>query len=177
MIDLYLQKVFSTRACRWYPDSFFRLAKRQIENEPKHQSCLDRVVGKFPLSAATAGRCRLPVINRVLGDPQGDIASLHEGLVVLRPVADSVFGLELGMDSGFHAGILVHQAREWPRSVSSSDSSLGFMHQRLKAALTGLRWQRGKPGNSVVSGRNRLPRRSGRPNRRVRKSARCRGHG
>ena len=23
MIDLYLKKVFSTRACWWYPDSFF----------------------------------------------------------------------------------------------------------------------------------------------------------
>jgi hypothetical protein len=23
MIDLYLKKVFSIRACRWYPDSFF----------------------------------------------------------------------------------------------------------------------------------------------------------
>jgi hypothetical protein len=79
------------------------LAVRQLEDEPEHQSGLDRVIGELPLPAATAGSGRLPVLNRVVGDPQGDLASLHERPVVFEPIVDSIFRLVLGMDSGVHA--------------------------------------------------------------------------
>jgi hypothetical protein len=69
---------------------------------------IDRVIGELPLPAATAGSRWLPVLNRVLGDPQGDLASLHERPLVFGPIVDSVFRLVLGMDSGVHADKVAH---------------------------------------------------------------------
>jgi hypothetical protein len=58
----------------------------------------------------SGGSRRLPVLNRVLGHPQGDLASLHECPVVFGPIVDSIFRLVVGMDSGVHAEKVAHSA-------------------------------------------------------------------
>jgi hypothetical protein len=81
------------------PQEAFRLPKRQLENKPKHQSRLDRLIGELPLPASSTGRCRLPGGGRACGEPKRDVTSLHEPAVVLGPVAHAVLRLVLGVDS------------------------------------------------------------------------------
>ena len=48
MIDLYLKNVFSTRACRWYPDSFFHSRRPTFLTRLTVRS---RAQGRFDLVA------------------------------------------------------------------------------------------------------------------------------
>ena len=77
MIDLYLKKVFSTRACWWYPDSFFHCRPPTFLTRLTVRS---RALGRFDLVAVLLG-------------------GLHEGAVVLGPSTPSVLRLVLGVDS------------------------------------------------------------------------------
>jgi hypothetical protein len=52
MIDLYLKKVFSTRACWWYPDSFFHWQSPTFLTRLTVRS---RAVGRFDLVAVFLG--------------------------------------------------------------------------------------------------------------------------
>jgi hypothetical protein len=49
MIDLYLKKVFSTPACRWYPDSFFHWRRALV-----HESETCRRILRFGGSGSGA---------------------------------------------------------------------------------------------------------------------------
>ena len=82
------------------------LSKRQVEDEPKSQRCLDRDVGVLPLPSALARRRRTPGVTRMCGDPECDIASLDQCLVVIGPVAYAVLGLVLRMHSRLHVDIV-----------------------------------------------------------------------
>jgi hypothetical protein len=52
MIDLYLKKVFSTRACWWYPDSFFHRRRPTFLTRLTVRS---RALGRFDLVAVFLG--------------------------------------------------------------------------------------------------------------------------
>ena len=93
MIDLYRKKAFSTRACRWYPDSFFH-RRRPI-------SCT-RVIerSRAPDRGPPGG-------DRLRGDPDGDVASSDQRAIVGGPARDMIFRIVRGMNSRLHPFSLV----------------------------------------------------------------------
>ena len=74
-----------------------------IEYLQGENRALREQLGGKRLRVTDRQRRRRPVLNRVLGQSQGDLASLHRCPVVFEPIVDSIFRLVLGMDSGVHA--------------------------------------------------------------------------
>ncbi len=112
MIDLYRKKAFSTRACRWYPDSFCHRRRPSVatfvivrsragDRRPRRDTfavlsggtttVAPRVPPRRGVQAATA-RCQ----------PQGHIAASNEGLVVRGPVRYAVLRFVRGMHLRLH---------------------------------------------------------------------------
>ena len=75
------------------------LTQRQSEDESHRQGGFDRQVGvlKLPTTLADAD-CR-PSGDRTRREPKGDVASVHERSVVLRPISDVVLCLVLWVNS------------------------------------------------------------------------------
>jgi hypothetical protein len=72
-----------------------RLTQRQSEDESHRQGGLDRQIGilKLPTTLADAD-CR-PRGDRTRCEPEGDVASVHERSIVLRPISHVVLRLVL----------------------------------------------------------------------------------
>jgi hypothetical protein len=88
----------------------------QLEDEPKQQGGLDRMIGEFLLSTSSSSWRWLPGGDHSeaalppLGDPECDIASLNERSVVVGPIADAVLRLVFWMHSRIHGGSVAHEA-------------------------------------------------------------------
>ena len=75
------------------------LAKRQVEDDPQRQRGQDREVRVPPLASAETVLRRCPRGDRLLAQPDRDVAAAPEAPLVLPPVPDSAFRLVLAVDS------------------------------------------------------------------------------
>ena len=66
---------------------------------------------ELPAPPADASRC--PRGDRVGREPEGDVASPHEGSVVLGPVPDAIRCLVLRMHSRLHIEIMTRRRSRW----------------------------------------------------------------
>ena len=62
------------------------LTQRSVEDETERQGGVDGEIGRLELPAPPADASRCPRGDRVGREPAGDVASPHEGSVVLGPV-------------------------------------------------------------------------------------------
>ena len=69
------------------------LAQWQAKDQTQRDGRFDHQIRRLPLSAALAGRSRLPRINHIQRNPQREVATLYERAVSGRPVLDVVLGL------------------------------------------------------------------------------------
>ena len=75
------------------------LAKWEPVDQTQCQLGLDGQVRVLARGTALAGAYWSPRLDGVLRDPQGDVASSYEGLVVLGPVGDAILSFVLRMDA------------------------------------------------------------------------------
>ena len=66
------------------------LTQRYVEDETERQGGFDGEIGRLELPAPPADASRCPRGDRVGREPEGDVASPHEGSVVLGPVPDAI---------------------------------------------------------------------------------------
>ena len=66
------------------------LTQRSVEDETERQGGFDGEIGILELPAPPADASRCPCGDRVGREPEGDVASPHEGSVVLGPVPDAI---------------------------------------------------------------------------------------
>ena len=118
------------------------LTQRSVEDEAERQGGFDGEIGILEVPAPPADASRCPRGDRVGREPEGDVASPHEGSVVLGPVPDAILCLVLRMHSRLHIEIMTRRRSRWstcrpllahraesahqrpkPRSLSSSSTS------------------------------------------------------
>ena len=82
------------------------LTQRYVEEETERQGGCDGEIGilEWPAPPADASRC--PRGDRVRREPEGNVASPHEGSVVLGPVPDAILCLVRRMHSRLHIALL-----------------------------------------------------------------------
>ncbi len=66
------------------------LTQRSVEDETERQGGFDGEIGILELPAPPADASRCPRGDRVGREPEGDVASPHEGSVILGPVPDAI---------------------------------------------------------------------------------------
>ena len=86
------------------------LTQRSVEEETERQGGFDGEIGILELPAPPADASRCPRGDRVGREPEGDVASPHEGSVVLGPVPDAIRCLVLRMHSRLHIEIMTRPA-------------------------------------------------------------------
>ena len=89
------------------------LTQRSVEEETARQGGFDGEIGilEWPAPPADASRC--PRGDRVGREPEGDVASPHEGSVVLGPVPDAIRCRVLRMHSRLHIEIMTRRRSRW----------------------------------------------------------------
>ena len=117
------------------------LTQRSVEEETERQGGFDGEIGILELPAPPADASRCPRGDRVGREPEGDVASPHEGSIVLGPVPDAIRCLVLRMHSRLHIEIMTRCGRDGQHAGHCSPTAL---NQRTNAsarrgdALTGL---------------------------------------
>ena len=89
------------------------LTQRSVEDETERQGGFDGEIGILELPAPPADASRCPRGDRVRREPEGDVASPHEGSVVLGPVPDAIRCLVLRMHSRLHIEIMTRRRSRW----------------------------------------------------------------
>ena len=89
------------------------LTQRSVEDETERQGGFDGEIGILELPAPPADASRCPRGDRVGREPEGDVASPHEGSVVLGPVPDAIRSLVLRMHSRLHIEIMTRRRSRW----------------------------------------------------------------
>ena len=89
------------------------LTQRYVEDETERQGGFDGEIGILELPAPPADASRCPRGDRVGREPEGDVASSHEGSVVLGPVPDAILCLVLRMHSRLHIEIMTRRRSRW----------------------------------------------------------------
>ena len=89
------------------------LTQRSVEDETERQGGCDGEIGILELPAPPADASRCPRGDRVGREPAGDVASPHEGSVVLGPVPDAIRCLVLRMHSRLHIEIMTRRRSRW----------------------------------------------------------------
>ena len=89
------------------------LTHRSVEEETERQGGFDGEIGILELPAPPADASRCPRGDRVRREPEGDVASPHEGSVVLGPVPDAIRCLVLRMHSRLHIEIMTRRRSRW----------------------------------------------------------------
>ena len=89
------------------------LTQRYVEDETERQGGFDGEIGRLELPAPPADASRCPRGDRVGREPEGDVASPHEGSVVLGPVPDAIRCLVLRMHSRLHIEIMTRLRSRW----------------------------------------------------------------
>ena len=89
------------------------LTQRSVEDETERQGGFDGEIGILEVPAPPADASRCPRGDRVGREPAGDVASPHEGSVVLGPVPDAIRCLVLRMHSRLHSEIMTRRRSRW----------------------------------------------------------------
>ena len=89
------------------------LPQRYVEDETERQGGFDGEIGILELPAPPADASRCPRGDRVRREPEGDVASPHEGSVVLGPVPDAIRCRVLRMHSRLHIEIMTRRRSRW----------------------------------------------------------------
>ena len=89
------------------------LTQRSVEDETERQGGFDGEIGILELPAPPADASRCPRGDRVRREPEGDVASPHEGSVVLGPVPDAIRCLVLRMHSRLYIEIMTRRRSRW----------------------------------------------------------------
>ena len=84
-----------------------------MEDETERQGGFDGEIGILELPAPPADASRCPRGDRVGREPEGDVASPHEGSVVLGPVPDAIRCRVLRMHSRLHIEIMTRRRSRW----------------------------------------------------------------
>ena len=84
-----------------------------MEDETERQGGFDGEIGILELPAPPADASRCPRGDRVGREPEGDVASPHEGSVVLGPVPDAILCRVLRMHSRLHSEIMTRRRSRW----------------------------------------------------------------
>ncbi len=116
-----------------------RLAQRQVKEQSERECSLDRDTRLNLLPTAFSSLWRCPRLDGLVTDPEGDIAAIAQGFVILRLVVDAIGGLVFWMPVGSFVGF-GHGDHRWLsgfvmapacgsiRHVSRPTG--GFVHQR-----------------------------------------------
>ena len=114
------------------------LTQRSVEEETERQGGFEGEIGilEWPAPPADASRC--PRGDRVRREPEGDVASPHEGSVVLGPVPDAIRCRVLRMHSRLHIEIMPRRRSRWSTCRPLLAHRAESAHQRpaRAAALT-----------------------------------------
>ena len=110
------------------------LTQRSVEDETERQGGFDGEIGilEWPAPPADASRC--PRGDRVGREPEGDVASPHEGSVVLGPVPDAIRCRVLRMHSRLHIEIMTRRRSRWSTCRPLLAHRAESAHQRPEAA-------------------------------------------
>ena len=119
------------------------LTQRSVEDETERQGGFDGEIGRLELPAPPADASRCPRGDRVWREPEGDVASPHEGSVVLGPVPDAIRCLVLRMHSRRHIEIMTRRRSRWstcrPLLATALNQRTNAAHQRrVLGACTGI---------------------------------------
>ena len=89
------------------------LTQRYVEDEPERQGGFDGEIGRLEVPAPPADASRCSRGDRVGREPEGDVASPHEGSVVLGPVPDARRCRVLRMHARLHLEIMTRRRSRW----------------------------------------------------------------
>ena len=89
------------------------LTQRSVEDETERPGGFDGEIGRLEWPAPPADASRCPRGDRVSREPEGDVASPHEGSVVLGPVPDAILCRVLRMHSRLHIEIMTRRRSRW----------------------------------------------------------------
>ena len=124
----------------WYLDELFVKIQGQqqylwravdVEDETERQGGFDGEIGILELPAPPADASRCPRGDRVGREPEGDVASPHEGSVVLGPVPDAIRCRVLRMHSRLHIEIMTRRRSRWSTCRPLLAHRAESAHQRL----------------------------------------------
>ena len=108
------------------------LTQRSVEDETERQGGFDGEIGILELPAPPADASRCPRGDRVRREPEGDVASPHEGSVVLGPVPDAIRCRVLRMHSRLHIEIMTRRRSRWSTCRPLLAHRAESAHQRLE---------------------------------------------
>ena len=117
------------------------LTQRSVEDETERQGGFDGEIGILELPAPPADASRCPRGDRVGREPEGDVASPHEGSVVLGPVPDAIRCLVLRMHSRLHIEIMTRRRSRWSTCRPLLAHRAESAHQRHEEAAEHWRGQ------------------------------------
>ena len=136
------------------------LTQRSVEEETERQGGFDGEIGILELPAPPADASRCPRGDRVRREPEGDVASPHEGSVVLGPVPDAIRCRVLRMHSRLHIEIMTRLRSRWStcrpllshraESAHQRPGPRRRQHQELERLLGGDRGLGGSHGREGV---------------------------
>ena len=89
------------------------LTQRSVEEETERQGGFDGEIGILELPAPPADASRCPRGDRFRREPEGDVASPHEGSVVLGPVPDAILCRVRRMHARLHSEIMTRRRSRW----------------------------------------------------------------
>ena len=108
------------------------LTQRSVEEETERQGGFDGEIGILELPAPRADASRCPRGDRVGREPEGDVASPHEGSVVLGPVPDAIRCRVLRMHARLHIEIMPRRRSRWSTCRPLLAHRAESAHQRLR---------------------------------------------
>ena len=130
------------------------LTQRSVEEETERQGGFDGEIGILELPAPPADASRCPRGDRVRREPEGDVASPHEGSVVLGPVPDAIRCRVLRMHSRLHIEIMTRRRSRWSTCRPLLAHRAESAHQRHAATPTA-RWSSTATGSRSAAGARR----------------------
>ena len=112
------------------------LTHRSVKEETERQGGFDGAIGILELPGPPADASRCPRGDRVRREPEGDVASPHEGSVVLGPVPDAIRCRVLRMHSRLHIEIMTRRRSRWATCRPLLAHRAESAHQRRGRART-----------------------------------------
>ncbi len=109
------------------------LTQRYVEDETERQGGFDGEIGILELPAPPADASRCPRGDRVGREPEGDVASPHEGSVVFGPVPDAIRCRVRRMHSRLHIEIMTRRRSRWSTCRPLLAHRAESAHQRRRS--------------------------------------------
>jgi hypothetical protein len=101
------------------------LAQWQAKEHAERECRLNRNIRIHGLGATLAGLGRCPGINGVLTDPQGDVTTIAQRLVILTPIFHAIRRFVVGISMGSFVG-LCHALHRWLSGLVMSKHDVRF---------------------------------------------------